>query len=98
MAAQASRQQQLAYHVAELRNYEAYMAAEDRQLATAVAAPALVLHGERDQLVPLSWGQELAELLPAATLEVFEGRSHSLLQDCQAAREAAVSFFLDHSP
>lgn len=39
--------------------------------------PALVLHGERDRVVPVENGRLLAEGLPEATLETFdEGGSH----------------------
>ncbi len=42
-----------------------------------VTVPALVLHGERDRVVPIENGRLLAEGLPEATLEtVAEGGSH----------------------
>jgi len=42
-----------------------------------VDVPALVLHGERDRVVPVGNGRLLAEGLPGATLETFdEGGSH----------------------
>ena len=42
-----------------------------------LAVPALVLHGERDRVVPVENGRLLAEGLPDATLETFdEGGSH----------------------
>jgi pimeloyl-ACP methyl ester carboxylesterase len=42
-----------------------------------VGVPALVLHGERDRVVPVENGRLLADGLPDATLETFdEGGSH----------------------
>ncbi|HSJ97367.1 MAG TPA: alpha/beta hydrolase [Myxococcota bacterium] len=44
----------------------------------AVAAPALVVHGSEDRLVPLAVGKDLAERLPRGELLVVEGGSHML--------------------
>lgn len=43
-----------------------------------IRAPALVLHGSEDFLVPLAVGQDLAGRLPAAQLLVVPGGSHML--------------------
>jgi len=48
-----------------------------RDRATGVAQPTLVIHGERDQLVPLPAGEWLAQNLPAAKLAVVKGAAHA---------------------
>lgn len=42
-----------------------------------VAAPTLVLHGERDALCPLPAGQYFAEHIPGARFQVFAGVGHA---------------------
>jgi pimeloyl-[acyl-carrier protein] methyl ester esterase len=42
-----------------------------------ISCPALLIHGERDPLMPLSAGRWLAEKLPRARLEVFAGAAHA---------------------
>ncbi len=53
-----------------------------------IALPALILHGERDALVPLAAGEYLQRVLPHATLEVFAGTGHApfLAQPQRSAR------------
>ncbi|MBG0832489.1 alpha/beta fold hydrolase [Planomonospora sp. ID67723] len=43
-----------------------------------LSLPALVLHGEEDQLVPLSGGIATAEAVPGAKLVTFPGMGHDL--------------------
>ena len=42
-----------------------------------IMQPALILHGERDTLVPLAAGEYLRRALPHAVLEVFAGTAHA---------------------
>ena len=42
-----------------------------------ITPPALILHGERDTLVPVAAGAYLQRVLPHATLEVFAGTGHA---------------------
>ncbi len=42
-----------------------------------IAQPALILHGERDAIVPLAAGLYLQRALPCATLEVLAGAAHA---------------------
>ena len=42
-----------------------------------ITQPALILHGERDTLVPLAAAEYLQRVLPHATLEVFAGATHA---------------------
>lgn len=48
-----------------------------RSRVTDVEQPALVIHGERDQLVPLPAGEWLAQNLPSARLAVVKGAAHA---------------------
>ena len=50
-------------------------AAADR--LTRIAAPALVVGGERDTIVPLATGERIARLLPWAELVVIPGAGHN---------------------
>lgn len=43
-----------------------------------VTDPALVVHGERDRLVPVENGRALAEGLPRATLETYDRAGHGV--------------------
>jgi proline iminopeptidase len=47
------------------------------QLRT-IAAPTLVIHGAADPMVPLACGQDTAQAIPNARLEVIEGMGHDL--------------------
>lgn len=44
----------------------------------AVAAPALLLFGDADPIAPVTVGEQLRELLPAARLHVLAGGAHDL--------------------
>lgn len=61
------------------RQMLAVAAAGDRsaQLA-AITAPALVIHGAADPLVPPACGIDTAERIPGARLEIIEGMGHDL--------------------
>jgi 3-oxoadipate enol-lactonase len=41
-----------------------------------IAAPALVIHGRDDIILPCSASERLASLLPTAELEIFEDTGH----------------------
>ncbi|EZP75400.1 putative hydrolase or acyltransferase of alpha/beta superfamily precursor [Novosphingobium resinovorum] len=46
----------------------------------AITVPTLVLHGDDDQVVPYkNAGVLQAEILPNATLKIYEGYSHGML-------------------
>ncbi len=45
--------------------------------APGIALPALVIHGEDDELIPLSMGRRVAKLLPHAKLVVVAGGHHN---------------------
>ncbi|MFC7648792.1 alpha/beta fold hydrolase [Streptosporangium lutulentum] len=61
------------------RQLAAIMASADRApMLKELTVPALVLHGEDDQLVPLSGGIATAEAIPGAKLITFPGMGHDL--------------------
>lgn len=47
-----------------------------RDAAPKVSTPALILHGSRDLIVPLSEGKALASLIPGSDLIVMDGKGH----------------------
>jgi poly(3-hydroxyoctanoate) depolymerase len=56
---------------------------------------ALVLHGDRDPVVPLINGRYLADALPHGRLHVAKGAGHLFLLDDPASVTAALASFLD---
>ena len=61
------------------RQMLAIAASGDRcALLATIAAPALVIHGAADPLVPLACGEDTACRIPGARLEVIEGMGHDL--------------------
>ena len=55
-----------------------------------VRAPALVLHGRNDDVVPFEYGEELSETLPNAELVVFERSGHTPLERWEPDKFRAV--------
>ena len=47
-----------------------------RQLAPQIRAPTLVINVRGDQLAPLEFGRQLADLIPGARLVIIQGRDH----------------------
>jgi fermentation-respiration switch protein FrsA (DUF1100 family) len=86
------RQERVRYYAAELRNIDAYMEVGVRSYARRVRASTLVLHGDRDQTIPPSWSEELAELIPNAELQMIADGYHGLLFNNAKARRTLVEF------
>ena len=80
------------YHRAELRNLAAYER-DVTALAQTIEAPALVLHGDEDRVVPVALGEALARALPNAELLIVRGGFHGVFWDEPSVREAALTFF-----
>ncbi len=66
-----------------------------REAVAALAMPALVLHGDEDQLVPLSYGVELAETLPHSRFVKLQGAGHNFLVARGETATQEVLDFLD---
>lgn len=58
-----------------------------RGLLPQVRVPTLVLHSDRDQVVPLEQGRYLASHIPGARFVLLESRNHVLLEDEPAWRQ-----------
>lgn len=59
-----------------------------------VAQPALVVHGDRDRLVPLAAGEYLVSNLPEARLETIRGAAHApFVSRARATAQLLESFF-----
>lgn len=61
-----------------------------------ILAPTLILGGSHDQFFSKERYQETAALIPNATLELFEGRSHVLPLECyKAVQNCATKFIME---
>jgi pimeloyl-ACP methyl ester carboxylesterase len=61
------------------RHYLAVISAGDRSgLVAHIKLPVLVLHGDRDPIIPLAHGKRMAAHVPGARLMVIEGMGHSI--------------------
>jgi pimeloyl-ACP methyl ester carboxylesterase len=64
----------------------------------ALDIPTLVLHGEADRVVPLRYGEQLAAVLPRATLVRVPGAGHGLFTDQeQLTTDTVRTFVLAHA-
>ncbi len=59
-----------------------------------IACPTLVLHGDHDRVIPLSWGTTMADHLPDSKLEVLPGAGHLYDRDAFEQSTQAVLNFL----
>lgn len=59
-----------------------------------VDVPALVIHGERDKMVPLAQAEQLAVLLPQAELHTLPETGHMLMWERPVAVADAISTFV----
>lgn len=66
-----------------------------RAIVQTLTQPTLVIHGERDPLMPLAAGRWLAEHLPAARLAVIPGTAHAPFLSCPEDFCARLKEFLD---
>ena len=73
-----------------LGQVDAALAHDARDRLGSLALPALVIHGALDQLSPVSNGEELARLIPAAELLVIPDVGHAVNLEAQRAVNAAL--------
>jgi pimeloyl-ACP methyl ester carboxylesterase len=59
-----------------------------------LAVPTLLVHGERDRVVPTEWARRAHERLPDAELRVFEDCGHWPPRECPDEFNRAVADFL----
>lgn len=67
-----------------------------RESATMVRAPVLLVYGERDRIVPVEQGEELAQLIPGAELLRLPGESHLTAPLAPGAVERIVEWVEAH--
>jgi pimeloyl-ACP methyl ester carboxylesterase len=61
--------------------------------------PTLIIHGERDTLVPLRYARDVARRIPGAQLEVLREASHlPYMSHSQAFNAFVGDFLLQHLP
>ncbi len=64
---------------ATLECAKSFMFTDFRAEMTSIKAPALILHGDKDQIVPIAISGELqAKMIPNATLKVYKDAPHGL--------------------
>jgi len=78
-------------YVAQLQGILAW---EAYSRLSGITAPALVIHGERDRLVPPGNGKLIAARIPGAKLVIIPNASHLFLTDQPEAAHSAVLGFL----
>ena len=57
--------------------------------------PVLIVHGTRDEVIPVDMGQRLGTLFPNATTRILEGRRHNDVLDQPAILQELVRFARD---
>lgn len=63
------------------------------QVAPSIDIPTYILHGDRDEVVPMSQSEKLVQLLPQGELEVIEGADHNF--DRPGEKERIVAKLVD---
>jgi 3-oxoadipate enol-lactonase len=58
-----------------------------------ISVPTLVMHGSEDEVMPLANAELLAERIPGATLEVFDGAGHLFFHEQPERTAQALSAF-----
>lgn len=57
----------------------------------------LILHGDKDTLVDISYSEKAVEVYPSAALSVYEGAAHGFFaENGEHAREEMLTFFVNH--
>jgi pimeloyl-ACP methyl ester carboxylesterase len=60
-----------------------------------IEAPALVIHGREDRIVPVANAEILAERIPHARLRILDGAGHLYATEQPDVDEAVARFFLE---
>jgi pimeloyl-ACP methyl ester carboxylesterase len=62
-----------------------------------IRCPTLVLHGDEDRALPLSWGRAIADRIPGARMAVIRGAGHlAALEQPDAVNAELVPFVREH--
>ncbi|HLH24543.1 MAG TPA: alpha/beta fold hydrolase [Chloroflexota bacterium] len=82
-----------------LRAAHELLAADIQAKLARVAAPTLLIWGERDAIVPVELGERLARALPRARLVVLPGAGHNPMWDrADAFNRAVLAFLAEERP
>ena len=66
---------------------------ETDRKAPSLALPALVIHGTKDEVIPVSMGRRIAQLLPRSELVLVDGGHHADLFDIDPGLFAKIAAF-----
>ncbi|MFP5456848.1 MAG: alpha/beta fold hydrolase, partial [Alphaproteobacteria bacterium] len=89
------RQGMMGSALAHYEGIKAFSETDQTDDLKAITVPTLVLHGDDDQVVPYKNAAVLqAELLPDATLKIYEGYSHGMLTVNADALNADILAFI----
>ncbi len=76
---ETTREDRIAWYAGELRNYSAYLDVDLHPRLAEIQCPTLVIHGDRDGLIPHKLGQRLAAGLPNAELVTIADADHGVM-------------------
>ena len=93
LVAKLTREQRIKYTAGEVRNSSVYLGSDLTDRLEEIDVPTLVVHGDVDQVVPISSGEALAEGIPGAQLRIIAGAGHGLTQWPETI--AVIKEFLD---
>lgn len=60
--------------------------------APGIHLPVFIVHGTRDQVVPVDMGQKLGTLFPQVSVRILEGKHHNNVLDTREVREELFQF------
>jgi len=81
-----------------LKQSQAVMSFDSYDRATTIEAPTLVIHGDRDRMMPLPHGQTLAERIPGAEFVLIPGQAHMFFWEKPEETARIVTKFLSRIP
>jgi 3-oxoadipate enol-lactonase len=77
--ATTTRAERVRWYAGELRNYAAYLDVDLHPRLGEIACPTLVIHGDRDGLVPHALGERLAAGIPGAEFVTIPEADHGVM-------------------
>ncbi|MBI4340305.1 MAG: alpha/beta hydrolase [Chloroflexi bacterium] len=95
LVAALPREKRMQYDLGELVNQSAYLGVDLMPRLQELKLPTLVVHGDADTQVPYHLGQELARLVPGASLVTINGAGHGVMQWHEAIQ--AIRLFCDQA-
>jgi len=81
------------------RHLEEWASVDQREVLTRIACPVLMLHGDRDDLVPIDGSRSALPLLPAGSrLKVVRGADHVFARQLPTFIRHTRRWFREHLP